>query len=775
MTYVRLLAKSTEKDKEDAPLHAQTLPGHLEHVGKVAEELAGARGLIVLEALRLDSATWAEPLRRATLLGALLHDIGKANDHFQDMVRRRRRDQALRHEVVGLWMLATSKPLQDWLFAAESDVVRYAAIRAIVGHHVKFVPATSLAPKSVGKETMGVSAGHADVAEALAAVGERLDLGPPPHLRNTTIDLIETEVPEVDRLLRAAQRWWDSSDDETPRFAAAVAALVVAADVCGSALVRHGRDPVGWVREALGLVPTAGDFLSTATGRLKGDSPRPFQEAVASSSTRLTLATAGCGSGKTVAAYLWAAAHLGERKLFFCYPTTGTATEGFRDYAFQGFEADAALVHSRAELDLERMLDNGADDAEPDLSSDGHAAVEASAASPDIRAVQKEQGLRLWEAKMTVCTADAVLGLVQNNRVGLFGSSAFLGAGFVFDEIHLYDDRMFGTLLAFLESFRGAPILMMTATLQPARRAKLRELAVRLGEGIEEIGGPPELEELPRYAIERATHDAALARAIAEAKDGARVLWVANTVGRAIRVARAAEEAGVRIEPYHSRYRYADRQVRHGAVMDGLGQRRLGTGGMMAVTTQVCEVSLDISADLLVTELASPSALIQRLGRLNRWAKPGDGSPPLPALVVEPPRPEPYRDDELARGQAWLARVTGRATSQRDLADAFAAVLAGSPEPEPTLSAWLDRGWELRPDPVREGGMTFPFVRAEDRPACLDERGRPIAARVTENTIPMLWFGKMAEESRGWPRLGGALVAPADRITYDERWGAQWR
>ena len=38
----------------------------------------------------------------------------------------------------------------------------------------------------------------------------------------------------------------------------------------------------------------------------------------------------------------------------------------------------------------------------------------------------------------------------------------------------------------------------------------------------------------------------------------------------------------------------------------------------IAVTTQVCEMSLDLDADMLVTEVAPVTAMVQRFGRSNR-------------------------------------------------------------------------------------------------------------------------------------------------------------
>ena len=61
---------------------------------------------------------------------------------------------------------------------------------------------------------------------------------------------------------------------------------------------------------------------------------------------------------------------------------------------------------------------------------------------------------------------------------------------------------MFGTLLRFLETFPGAPVLLMTATMQPARKLALQRTAAALGMKLEEIFGPPDLEQLPRYRVQ---------------------------------------------------------------------------------------------------------------------------------------------------------------------------------------------------------------------------------------------------------------------------------
>ena len=48
--------------------------------------------------------------------------------------------------------------------------------------------------------------------------------------------------------------------------------------------------------------------------------------------------------------------------------------------------------------------------------------------------------------------------------------------GVLFDEIHSYDARLFGSLLRYLQTFPGLPVLLMSASIPPGRMVKLREV-----------------------------------------------------------------------------------------------------------------------------------------------------------------------------------------------------------------------------------------------------------------------------------------------------------
>ena len=73
---------------------------------------------------------------------------------------------------------------------------------------------------------------------------------------------------------------------------------------------------------------------------------------------------------------------------------------------------------------------------------------------------------------------------------------------------------------------------------------------------------------------------------------------------------------------HHSRYSRPDRRLFDQAVETQLGKVRKDFGGRVIIGTQTLEQSLDIDADLLITDLCPMDVLLQRIGRLHRHTRP---------------------------------------------------------------------------------------------------------------------------------------------------------
>ena len=715
-----LLAKSTPAGI--APAHSATILGHLQEVTAAARVVTDVSGTHQLQALGLDES-WKQALSRSVILSAALHDIGKMNASFQQMLRGSDRRQPVFHEFVS-WYLVT-ETLRDWLSPAmTSEIERLAVSCAVVGHHRRTESLGS------GSPSVEVLLGHPEAREVLTWIAESFQLSHPPP---TTNAICEPAEP-FEAWCRSTRRRFQALSQDERRFVAAVKASIIGADVAGSALRATSDSVQSVITRWLENVPGQSGLLSILEQRLGpggGRKLRRFQVAVRDSKSRVTLVRAGCGSGKTLAAYAWAAARHPQRRLFFCYPTTGTATEGYRGYLLPDYcPPDSILLHSRAEVDVELMLGVGKDQDD----SDDELRVSA---------------LRAWSAPIVACTVDTVLGLMENTRAGLYAWPSLANSSFVFDEIHSYDDRLFNALVAFLHDLPGLPALLMTASLQEARLLQLRAL------GVAEIEGDRELEERPRYQRTSSSDPFELAKSFV-ARDK-KVLWVCNTVKSA---RETAQKLGRETKLYHSRYRYIDRLERHRDIMSAF--ENWEGRGVAAVCTQVAEMSLDLSADLLVTELAPVSALIQRLGRLNRFAPPGGD--PGRFLVLEPDGVLPYSKDEIESARIWLVRLGTAPLSQQDLISTWAGL------PSPAARVDLKLGWQhggahTVPGQIRDGGATISVILS-----CDEAKVRSRKVLLASVLLPIL--PPKNQNWRDWHRVRGFPIAPAGSVDYDPLRGA---
>jgi CRISPR-associated endonuclease/helicase Cas3 len=231
---------------------------------------------------------------------------------------------------------------------------------------------------------------------------------------------------------------------------------------------------------------------------------------------------------------------------------------------------------------------------------------------------------------------------------------------------------------------------------------------------------------------------------------------------------------------YHSRFRYEDRVARHAEVVGAFDRQQ--SEPALAVCTQVAEMSLDLSATLLVTDLAPVPALIQRLGRLNRWAMPPDAGasmPPTRPFVVTEPLDNrgslataPYDIDSLgdwpAVSRCWLAALGAKDISQSDLVNAWQELdvdesLCSSASP------WLDGGPETRVDATREASPGITVILEGPDSEDVKAARKP----VTQVALPMP--PPRGKDWREWRRVQDFPVAPVGSITYDPKWGASWR
>ena len=801
-----LLAKSLHQQEadQDRARGAAKYTGHISLVMQAADVLVDKLGLSILKQLGIeciDLGYFATTVR----LGAYLHDWGKANQHFQEMVYLKTIDpkspdqklrdyrkrilalskqhserQMLRHEVISGILALQVPSFRKWLENCRNANL-IIAVWAAMGHHLKIglskddKPAEFIAEILSGTgDELKIYTHHSDFQAVLRMGCQALalpDSVPEPPPENWSKSQLQQSLIHLrDEFIQfESQLTW-----EQQKFVAAVKATVIAADLAGSALPLAEEDFQVWIKEVLSLQLSSDEVQKLVNQRLQGKSLRRFQKQIATTPHRVTLVKAGCGTGKTIGAYAWAEKWAVGRRLFFSYPTTGTASQGYIDYA-DGTEIEATLMHSRADLDRELLFSGESDDSE----------------GMDARLM----AFQAWRKKLIICTVDSVLGLIQNNRKPLYSWAAIAQSAFVFDEVHAYDTRLFGALLKFLRAFSGAPMLLMSASFTNEQLQAIHQVMAELGEELDEpIPGPKELEELKRYEIKyisEVTDPNELSQiwqpVIEALKKKQKVLWVTNSVQTCIELYRTAKTKlaehlpQLAIEPliYHSRYRYKDRLKKHKAVIEAFKKDE----PILAITTQVCEMSLDLSADLLISAMAPAAALIQRLGRLNRrMTQPEEGT--KLAIIYPWSHQQPYDSAEISTGEQLIQQISGKTgISQQDLAEVAAHL--NSEEVKPVKSSWLEDNWCTYPDFLREGGYTITVLLGEDEKIIWDtaEQRRQELLKKGENESRIKLFKQQAQawsvpiriepDYHSWQRRGFYPITPIGRIRYSEEVGAE--
>lgn len=815
-----LLAKSYSRRRHpESPPRYALLTQHSRDVAEACAALAETVGPLSLRNADLMDQIFNR-FQLELRVNGWMQDLGKASDHFQTLVSGKPyTEQLLRHETVsGLLMLSKdqpslTQPFRTWLLKTLSEKELLAAVWAAMGHHRKFHAQTSHRSTPT---PITVRINSDDFKTILVEMANDLRLSSlPPEISK---DLIITERQREGGDFAACESLRDLQDDfdgleklfadeADKRRLALVKALGICADVAASAVAfdayekaqQEGRESdeysiSDYVKKSLAVGLTSKNIRGIIVEwawrisncdkfqRLGNEMPSDvalldFQNRVAASESLFTFAQAGCGSGKSIAAYEWARRWcerlqlLGRTnfRLFFCLPTTGTTTEQFKDYALEsGIDPKLmGLTHSRSRVDLQAIAKTAAEEEAREDSN--NPAEEALKAERD-----KIESLALWSTPLVVSTADTVLGLMANARRALCSFPAIMCGALVFDEIHAYDEQMFGHLLVFLRNFPQLPVLLMTASLPKHRLAALEGVRPK----INVVPGESDSETLERYVVRRVHSTDEIWQEVRKCVDtSGKVLWVQNQVDWANETYDAcrAEFPRAPVNLYHARLRYEDRANRHRRVIDNFKREDRAA---ILVATQVAEMSLDLSADLLVTDIAPIPALIQRMGRLNRRMQNllPEKREAKPALICPLPKNtsgsfNPYKKEEFGDAEKWLKALCnkGRALSQHDLSQAF-----GEFDKDKEFDMKRAEGeayffsglWETRPGQVRDAGHTISVILQDDKEIWKREHPRQQPTRdwlrKHEVAIPL-----RTEISRWKDKFGGLYVAPREDVEYD--------
>lgn len=632
-----------------------------------------------------------EQIDRLAVL-AMLHDAGKANLGFQCKVFDPKLPQAghirelapildlevCDEELHMAFITALPSELFDWF---PDEEAAYSFLMAVFSHHGQ--------PLMFRGETLGVyrlakskwwrRSGEWDPMAAVSDISKASRLVFP--------QAFSPSVPPL---------------PSKPQFHHRFAGILTLADWIGShpewfpiqeislaERVQHNRRIIPDVFKAIGLdiaiprqLATQGPQTFQARFHFH---PKPLQAAIdklspAQPNAQLVIAESETGSGKTEAALNWFYKLFASGKvdgLYFALPTR-VAARG---------------LYERIHNAIERWFPDPQKRPVTVLAVPGYAQVDkipikamllddksANRWQDDQKLTRRE---RMWAAEhpkrflastIAIGTIDqALLSIVQTAHAHL-RSVCLDRSLLVVDEVHASDYYMTRILRSLLKHHFsiGGYAMLLSATLGSSARIEYLQAAgchdeppsvsdaaatpypaITLGDGTlifaeanDRSNKQVRFELLP-YAFRP---EAILDELLAAVRSQARVIIIMNTVDRAVQLLRFLEShPEIKSEylfhcrdvtcPHHGRFSPQDRVVLDAAVNERLGPSSPG-GPLIMIGTQTLEQSLDIDADLMITDLAPADVLLQRVGRLHRHQRERPPGYEVPrCLVLTTPEP----------------------------------------------------------------------------------------------------------------------------------------
>ncbi len=321
----------------------------------------------------------------------------------------------------------------------------------------------------------------------------------------------------------------------------------------------------------------------------------------------LLLVRAPTGAGKTDASLLWASLQIENKRadrLVIAMPTRFTSNALAINVAES--LSDTGLYHSSAWFTkFQEQIENGL--------------IEKQEAD------KINEFARLLQTPITVCTIDHLLmALTLTREDHHLISFNLANACLVIDEADFYDDFTQANILVLLEILKywNVPVLLMSASLPESVLPSYRKIGYQINEIIEDTSDNirdrfeiktiqdysdlSEIEDLLELCIEKGT-----------------AIIYANTVDKAVMFYDWFEKRKANPIIYHSRFTEPHKKDKEQKLIDALGKKvwENNCAKGIAILTQIGEMSINISADIMISELCPIDRLTQRAGRLCRFDK----------------------------------------------------------------------------------------------------------------------------------------------------------
>lgn len=624
---------------------------------------------------------WWTALRYA----ALLHDLGKIDPAFQKKLEERKITQSLPHSILSTFLIQPD----NLPFTGDQKEIKQIILSAVAFHHWReYFPDLLLGGRAVeisekaekymrnqhfwAERTNSLQSSLSEIAvqyglnpEVIGANKELIEYLSYHNLGNAGILLPPYTLSFLpSRLRRKAEQ---RSQDEKLRVF--LSGNLMRADHFAS-LVEDNPNKFNVNDVEINRFPDYTDLVTALKTKL--NTKDLWQAAIFEHNPDLRdenlILVAPTGVGKTEFAYLWGAG----RKNIFALPMRA-AVNGVWNRTRELWgqiphcsNEDVALLHGDASLELYLNTDM-------DLEGEIRPTIDMA---------------RQLSQPYIVCTADQIApaALRYPGYERIFAT--LMNSCLVIDEVQAYDPRAAAivTHLVKQNHYFGGKTLLMTATLPAFIRDGVCEgLEIEpYGEQFVRLLDSPDLADRAkssRHRIAFRTHDGDYATCIDDmitaARQGKKVLVVANTVKTAVRIYREIDKKlkdkdKVELVLLHSMFTEQHRQEKSQQIYRLMANNRERSAQpCIIVSTQIVEASLDLDADLLFTDAAPADSLIQRMGRVyRRYARVAGNYAPIEPnviIMINNALPEKNSSQILAPGVGYIRSAESKAVYDLDL------------------------------------------------------------------------------------------------------------
>lgn len=532
--------------------------------------------------------------------GAILHDIGKASSVFQKTLRHgyvRPCDFIFRHEIASLFFLSI-------LEEGEREV----AVEMIAAHHksiYKDIHELGLLDLEDMEDCFGIHS-----KDFTSWVPDALGI-----LSSLGLAVHEITLYEAENNYNYALSYCEKIGSGFSVWKG----ILMGADHLASALGDRTKDEIG----KLFILPDLSFYC-------RQNSLYPLSLCKVDDARKHTLVTAPTGAGKTD--FLLRRC---KGRIFYTLP----------------FQASINAMYDRLKSDLK----------------DTNAQIHLLHAASNLKLEQGKWEERIMQkhigASIKVMTPHQMASIVY----GVKGYEAMLAdlyrCDVILDEIHTYSCEIQAIVLRIIEILVniGCRIHVGTATMPRILYHRILEILGGPSQVYEVYLSSDQLNEFNRHVIHKINElEDALPAMEKALSDNKKILMVCNQVKRAqaVYLSLQANYPDIHIMLIHSHFKRIDRQYLEDSLKN---HYNISKEACIVVSTQVVEVSLDISFDMMITECAPIDALIQRFGRINRKRSRETIGHYKPIYVIAPYTGNdalPYDEEVLQRSYAVLPNGT---------------------------------------------------------------------------------------------------------------------